>query len=339
MEVTITDYRHYPLSQIFPLTSASSLESIQSTANLSRRPSVMNPPSAANLTGSKSQEKKDVNNEIVESAIAENNPDDEDVAEVESALGKKEELTLDPLGVIEELQRSRRNSPDPNEGNTTASSGPSISKVVSSTESATPNTLSVLSHHQQQQPLPPKIEGVSGDPILVPYLSPLVLRKELENVLDHEGDTSLVQPKFVDEHPIIYWNLVWFFHRANLTSHIKGLCLNAKTVLPSKKISRKKEEGSNAKDDNKPDNSLAGSGESDDTELVDFSIHPSWTTADHRNVSVKCKWDNSKFHNEYGNPLYTLWLKNKEKENKAEKEDTKGEDSEEPLVVDNNIIK
>lgn len=47
------------------------------------------------------------------------------------------------------------------------------------------------------------------DNLSVPYLNPLVLRKELENILAEEGDSSLRNSKFVDEHPIIYWNLVW----------------------------------------------------------------------------------------------------------------------------------
>lgn len=46
------------------------------------------------------------------------------------------------------------------------------------------------------------------EPITVPYLNPLVLRKELESILHTEGDVCLTQPKFVDEHPIIYWNMV-----------------------------------------------------------------------------------------------------------------------------------
>lgn len=49
---------------------------------------------------------------------------------------------------------------------------------------------------------------VKPEPIIVPYLSPLVLRKELENVLDQEGDQCLTKSNFVDEHPIIYWNMV-----------------------------------------------------------------------------------------------------------------------------------
>ena len=44
--------------------------------------------------------------------------------------------------------------------------------------------------------------------IKLPYLSPLVLRKELELVLDREGDVALTNPEFVDNHAIIYWNLV-----------------------------------------------------------------------------------------------------------------------------------
>lgn len=56
----------------------------------------------------------------------------------------------------------------------------------------------------------PEVEGLESEVIIVPYLSPLVLRKELENVLEHEGDSCLVQSAFVDEHPIIYWNMVKF---------------------------------------------------------------------------------------------------------------------------------
>ncbi|CAG5132786.1 unnamed protein product, partial [Candidula unifasciata] len=48
----------------------------------------------------------------------------------------------------------------------------------------------------------------SSEPIVVPYLSPLVLRKEVEYVIDHEGNSSLASDTFVEEHPIIYWNLV-----------------------------------------------------------------------------------------------------------------------------------
>lgn len=69
------------------------------------------------------------------------------------------------------------------------------------------------------------------DPFSVPYLNPLVLRKELENVLAQEGDLSLSYRKFVEEHPIIYWNLVWTFERINVQSHLPNLCLKNKTDI------------------------------------------------------------------------------------------------------------
>ena len=70
--------------------------------------------------------------------------------------------------------------------------------------------------------LPP----VTQPPISVPYISPLVLRKELEAVLDREGDACLTNPDLPDLHPIIYWNLIYFFHRIAVPSHLTGLLLS-----------------------------------------------------------------------------------------------------------------
>ncbi|XP_054002499.1 DENN domain-containing protein Crag isoform X3 [Hylaeus anthracinus] len=64
------------------------------------------------------------------------------------------------------------------------------------------------------------------EPTTVPYLNPLVLRKELESVLSQEGDSCLTKHKFIEEHPIVYWNLIWYFERINLTSHLPDLWLN-----------------------------------------------------------------------------------------------------------------
>ncbi|XP_035899024.1 DENN domain-containing protein Crag-like isoform X1 [Anopheles stephensi] len=63
------------------------------------------------------------------------------------------------------------------------------------------------------------------DMISVPYLNPLVLRKELENILSEEGDLALSNAKFVEEHPIIYWNLVWFMERIDVNTHLPYLAL------------------------------------------------------------------------------------------------------------------
>ncbi|KAL0870637.1 hypothetical protein ABMA27_005596 [Loxostege sticticalis] len=57
----------------------------------------------------------------------------------------------------------------------------------------------------------------------VPYLNPLVLRKEFESILSREGDSCLAEPEFVESHPIVYWNLVWFLDRANIENHLPDL--------------------------------------------------------------------------------------------------------------------
>lgn len=70
---------------------------------------------------------------------------------------------------------------------------------------------------------------IKAETISVPYLNPLVLRKELENILAQEGDCASTKSSFVDEHPIIYWNLVWAMDRIDVNTHLPNLCL-PKTV-------------------------------------------------------------------------------------------------------------
>ena len=45
----------------------------------------------------------------------------------------------------------------------------------------------------------------------VPYLSPLVLRKEVENLLENNGDHVLQTDEIVREKPILFWNMVSFY--------------------------------------------------------------------------------------------------------------------------------
>ncbi|XP_029694087.1 DENN domain-containing protein 4B isoform X2 [Takifugu rubripes] len=59
--------------------------------------------------------------------------------------------------------------------------------------------------------------------VTVAYLSPLVLRKELESLLENEGEAVLAQPQFLDNHSIIFWNLVWYFQRLGLPSNLLQL--------------------------------------------------------------------------------------------------------------------
>jgi hypothetical protein len=105
-------------------------------------------------------------------------------------------------------------------------------------------------------------------PFTVAYLSPIVLRKELENILENEGDVCLANSEFVTEHPIVYWNLVWYFERTNLPSHLPGLCI-------SSTLNRLKSDNVNK--------------------------------LDHRNVTVECLWDNEKLHEDQRKPLFYLW--------------------------------
>ena len=71
---------------------------------------------------------------------------------------------------------------------------------------------------------------MTSEPVSVPYLSPLVLRKEIENVFEQDGDTCLNTADFVDDHPILYWNLLWYFKRLEVPSHIPGFILTAKST-------------------------------------------------------------------------------------------------------------
>lgn len=90
------------------------------------------------------------------------------------------------------------------------------------------------------------------DRFSVPYLNPLVLRKELENILAQEGDLCLADSKFVDEHPIIYWNLVWIFERINVQTHLPNLCLKLKS--DNQNSTSKINEDDDATDNNSEEN-------------------------------------------------------------------------------------
>uniref|UniRef100_A0A4W4G777 DENN/MADD domain containing 4B n=1 Tax=Electrophorus electricus TaxID=8005 RepID=A0A4W4G777_ELEEL len=66
--------------------------------------------------------------------------------------------------------------------------------------------------------------SLGGTPqVTVAYLSPLVLRKELESLLENEGEGVLSQVQLVDSHSILFWNLVWYFTRLGLPSNLLQL--------------------------------------------------------------------------------------------------------------------
>ncbi|XP_021105050.1 DENN domain-containing protein 4B isoform X4 [Heterocephalus glaber] len=64
------------------------------------------------------------------------------------------------------------------------------------------------------------------------YLSPLVLRKELESLVENEGSEVLALPELPAAHPIIFWNLLWYFQRLRLPSILPGLVLASRDGPP-----------------------------------------------------------------------------------------------------------
>uniref|UniRef100_A0A8C6ZMQ1 DENN domain containing 4C n=1 Tax=Nothoprocta perdicaria TaxID=30464 RepID=A0A8C6ZMQ1_NOTPE len=108
-------------------------------------------------------------------------------------------------------------------------------------------------------------------PVSVPYLSPLVLRKELESLLENEGEQVIHTSKFINQHPIIFWNLVWYFRRLDLPSNLPGLILTSEHCNDGVQL---------------PLTSLA---------------------QDSKLVYIQLLWDNINLHQEPGEPLYISW--------------------------------
>ncbi len=61
--------------------------------------------------------------------------------------------------------------------------------------------------------------------MVVPYLSPVVLRKEVESLISLDGTEILEKEELVRDSPIIYWNLVWYFSRLELPTYLPLLSL------------------------------------------------------------------------------------------------------------------
>ncbi|KAJ8417619.1 hypothetical protein AAFF_G00224620 [Aldrovandia affinis] len=109
------------------------------------------------------------------------------------------------------------------------------------------------------------------DPVTVPYLSPLVLWKELESLLENEGDQAITVCGMVDQHPIIFWNLLWYFRRLDLPSNLPGLVLTSDHCNHGNQIPRH------------------------------------WMSEDSKHVLIQILWDNLKLHQDPVQPFYILW--------------------------------
>lgn len=65
----------------------------------------------------------------------------------------------------------------------------------------------------------------SSPPLVVPYLSPVVLRKEVESLMSQDGSHALQREELVRDRPIMYWNLVWYLSRLQLPTYLPLLVL------------------------------------------------------------------------------------------------------------------
>ncbi|XP_047219180.1 C-myc promoter-binding protein-like isoform X5 [Girardinichthys multiradiatus] len=135
-----------------------------------------------------------------------------------------------------------------------------------------PTSGSLPSHlNEATDPLSMDWQLHNPEPVTVPYLSPLVLWKELESLLENEGDPVIAEADMVDHHPIIYWNLVWYFRRLDLPSNLPGL------ILTSEHCNR------------------------------DLQVPRHWMSEDSKHVLIQILWDNLKLHQDPVQPLYILW--------------------------------
>lgn len=60
---------------------------------------------------------------------------------------------------------------------------------------------------------------------VVPYLSPVVLRKELESLISQDNGEILSREDLVTSSSTVYWNLVWYFSRLQLPTYLPLLTL------------------------------------------------------------------------------------------------------------------
>ncbi|XP_045468065.1 DENN domain-containing protein Crag [Harmonia axyridis] len=132
------------------------------------------------------------------------------------------------------------------------------------------------------------------DPFSVPYLNPLVLRKELENIIFQEGDLCLTEFKFITDHPIIYWNLVWAFERINLQTFLPNLYLKTK-------IGKRKSE--NCEEPESLDGSYMQPVEAGTDPLSQELVVQEQLSIP---VSVTCLWDQPRIHGDKP-PMYVFW--------------------------------
>lgn len=106
--------------------------------------------------------------------------------------------------------------------------------------------------------------------------------------------------KFLSQHPIIFWNMVWYFRRLDLPTHLPGLILTSEHCNNGVQVRHLTRQMLSV--------------------FLSFllwlsficprlSVQLPLTTLsqDSKQVYVQLLWDNINLHQEHGDPLYLLW--------------------------------
>lgn len=144
---------------------------------------------------------------------------------------------------------------------------------------------------------------IETEEFTIEYLSPLVVRKELENILtiksENERDSSastIINASFINEHAVVFWNLLWYFKRIGVD--YRQLTID---ILNNRINVFRNRQKSN--------------------EMLAFNeIKPGDLVRENKNdvrypkVLISCMWDNLKLHQAYVSyevPLYISHIKSK----------------------------
>jgi hypothetical protein len=127
----------------------------------------------------------------------------------------------------------------------------------------------------------------------VPYLSPFVVRKEIENIIvfNNNDNHDFINSKFLEEHSVIYWNLIWYFKRIGVDSgYLMDILLNDRINILKNQLEIQIRELKF---------------------LTNFQNKISKPYHKHNHVRLNCMWDNLKLQNSIKNyeiPIYLSYL-------------------------------
>ncbi|XP_008275056.1 C-myc promoter-binding protein [Stegastes partitus] len=177
---------------------------------------------------------------------------------------------------IKDLRPQNRSSKKSNPVKEEDTSAPlSPEAKMSAADRATPSSAAPPQKQESsgsaEMAAPASASASTSAPVTVPYLSPLVLWKELESLLVNEGDQAISSPSVVDQHPIVFWNLVWYFRRLDLPSNLPALILGSQHCSHGDQM----------------------------PQIV--------SSEDSKQVLVRIMWDNLKLHQDKVQPCYVLW--------------------------------